>query len=1148
MKIEELISELNRNKDNSDIATSKLKEINIKLKNKEVEFTSNNTEELYTYMLLSNKLGIKDTLDELINTPEFIKLIDDTNIDGSVLPSLTNICTKPRTCLLKNSQKLKNSIIKGDNILSPEDILSDLTEEEIRILREDFEIDNYLINKGISFRTLKPETINRLLSDANIFDLYNIYTINEFANSYVNKEDLINNEIFFDIYINKLTDEYNYTNDIFKLLDTNKVKSIIDKYPANHILLHLVKDTKKDVQEYLLKNKELLNSLYDITDEHILSKLPKDLLIRILSKRPKLLSGSNLKVLETLNKKDLSRLLKQNKDLYQELIDSLLKQTKTNLNFLINALSPEQIKDLCDNHLINLDLKTLNNLLETQNEELRKAILKNAELSTKIINKATTKSFDLLEDIISSAQYTGEEVVKILNNMTSVNDTKVLNKLIETVPLSLRKNIYNNNVIRKEILKEETYILDDYSIKHLIKNPEELKQQTAKVILTILNNADVKFIAAMLDEEIILEKIFSDTDSINSLIDILSSKKYLLQLLNNKKIINYYNRENIQELLKRLNINDKINLCTNELIKKLVDDNGTKLDLYKKLYNTNKYILETLNFDFLCIPNLEGIKISSLEEITKYPQLQEDILVINKHFTIVPDFLNSLIYNTSDLDFAHTIGACLSILRASAEGINRKTIGNIPKLINNYNNTELTKSELKSLISYLLYLIPRYYSEDEKLARPIIIDTPNTFEDILVYEKDTENEFTRLIQTGTPEEVRKYFVAKHFKLTPKETSIMLNSYSIERIDRKIYHREYEILNNLRKIMNTDSESLKEMDSKYEIISMYDSFVLEKQIKEMYGKIYNFEIRSKTYSNKPFTKTIYGKEIQIFSCPNDFLFLVSNMDIDEELILTNSYFEAWHNSLNKSPNGLRTSLISNDNFTINDDLIFGFNGVLDEGINKISKNKLFLNSLDNQKTSYMTPRELIDNTRDETNSIVIDRYAIRPNYNNSNIPNIEPDFILVDLNKLNDNQYLEKISRASEEFKTKRNKNGLPIIAYDIEKISSNELSKIKSLLNKYLKTYDMTLLYSILTKLENNYTAYRNTNPEIAQKFAITDLLNILKERINITNSIAELDYIEELFTRESKKFKDLSNELSCNYSIKELKELINSRKDILNS
>lgn len=1146
MNIEELIIELKNNKDNIDIAISILNEINTKLENNEIEFQNKHTEEIYTYMLYSNKLGISKTLDKLINTPEFIKTIDNTNIDGSVLPSLTNICTKPRTCLLKNSRKLKESILRGGTLISTEEILSDLTQEEIRILREDIEIDNYLISKGISFSTIKDDTIKRLLSDANLFNLYSINTISEFANAYNDKEELLNNDIFLTIYLDKLNDEYHYVNGLFQALDIPKTQSILSKRDEKHILLHLLKDTKKEVQEYLLKSKELLKTLSDITDEAIISKLPKETIVKLLSKRDNLLNGSNFKVLEKLSKKDLEKLFTENVSLYKDLVEELLKGTEKNLVFLVNALPVKELKDFCENKLAQFDLKTLNKLLKTENEELRKAILKNAEISTSIINRATTKTFDLLEDVLKAGRYTGEEVVKLLNNMTDVKDTKVLNKLIELVPLSLRKDIYNNNVVRENILKEETYELDDYSINHLLNNIDELKNQSARVITDILRNSDIDLAREVLDDDNVLEKIFKEPKSIDALINILVSKKNLLQLLSNPKIIKYYDLANIKEIFKYLDANEKINLMSNDLLKRILNNNEEAFELYKKLFNKNKYLLETINFEFLCIPNLTEVKLSTLEIITKYPSLQEDILVINKSLNIIPNFLNLLIYNNNKLSIENEIARCLTVLRESAEGINRKVIGNIPKMINNYGK-ELTKDNYKSLITYLLYQIPRYYkANEERVARPIKLETPSSFNEIIDYEKNTEFLFTQLINEGPIEDVKKYFVAKHFKLTPSEATIMLNTYSIDRIDEKIYKDEYQVLSNLNKIMNTDPESLKEMDSKYEILSMYDSFVIEKQIKEMYGKIYNFEIRSKTYSNQPFTKELYGKEVQILSCPNDFLFLTSNLDINDELLITNSYLEAWHNTLNKH-NNLRTSLISNDKFTIDNELVFGFNGLLDTGIVRLSNIKVCPDCNNITKEKYMTPRELIDNTRDINNSVVIDKYAIRPNYNNSNIPNIEPDFILVDINKIEDNQYLERAIRASEEFKTKRNKKGLPIIAYDIEKIAKNELAKINSLIKKYIKNYDMNMLHSILTRLQNNYTSYRNTYSHIAEKFNINEILTIVYERINKTNSIAELEYIEELFTREYHKFNNVDKELCCNFDIKELREKIKERISFLN-
>lgn len=1147
MNLNELFIELKNNKDNNKIATSIIDEINNRIETGELSFTNDQADEIYLYMYLCNKLEIKDTLNKLINDEKFIKVLDSTKIDGSVLPSLTNICDKPRKCLIKNSKKLKESILKGKGLLSAEDILADLTSEEIKLLRNDLEIDNFLISHGLSFDTLKEETIKRLLSDSSIFSVYSIYTINDFANSYPNKEELLNNEVFFNIYLDKLNDEYHYDNKLFELLTVDQVKEILEKSPSIQVLLHLLKDTKDEVQQLLLNNKEIIEYLNNCVDIEILVKIPKNKLLKILKERKNLLQGANLKLLETLNKKDIQKLFQDNKDFYEELLANISTQSENTLKFLVNSLPDSYLKDLCVNRIKNFDLTNINKLLKTENEEIRKTILKNADLCTSIINSTTSKTFGLLEELLKVGRYTGEEVVKIINNLTTINDSKTLKGLIDIVPSSLRKDLYNNDLVKNIIYKEENYQLDNYALSQLLNNITELKQQSARIIVNVLNSSDTSFIEQVLSDDDVLEKIFANQEATDEIINILTSRNRLIPFLKRKNILENYPKENIQNILNNLSTADKNNLCTNDIIRKLVDNNEETFNLYKKLSNNNRYILNTLNFNFLNLPNLSEVKLTNLELITKYPELQEDIVIINKSFNIVPNFLNGLLYNTNKLSFEKTISKCLRIIRETTEGLNRKKYGNISKMLLNYNE-ELSKKDYKALVTYLLYLIPKYQKEKGAIVeRPCILDTPNSFIEVIKYESNLEQKLTQLIANCPLEEIKNYFIMKHFKLTLEEASIMLNMYSVDRIDNTIYRQEYEMLSDLNKVINTDSESLREMDKQYYTLSMYDSFAIEKQIKDMYGKIYNFEIRSKTYSNQPFTKTIYGKEVQIYNCPNDFLFLISNVDIEKEFEYTNSYFEAWHNTLNKLPNGINTSLIANDNFVIKNDIIFGFNGVLDEGILKMSNLNSCPNCQNSTKERYMTPRELIDNTRDINNTIVIDRFAVRPNYNNSNLPNIEPDFILVDLKKLEDNQYLEMVSRASEEFKSKRNKNGLPIIAYDIDKISSNEASKIKSQINKYLKNYDMNMLHSILTKIENNYTAYRTTNAYIAEKFLLDNLLCIIKERITKTNSIAELEYLEELFTKEYQKYNALDKELSCNYSLKDLSTFIKERVTSLN-
>jgi hypothetical protein len=236
--------------------------------------------------------------------------------------------------LLKNSKKLKSSIIKGDPLLSTEDILADLTKEEIYILREDIEIDNYLISNGLSFSTINKETIKRLLSEVELFNIYEIATINEFANNYNKIEELANNDSFVTIYIDKLDDDYHYFNKLFKHFSLEQVQNILKTKPNKNVLLHLVKDAEKNIQSYLLQTKEIFDTIKENANEDILMKLPKETLYKIFANKRNIFKGINLNILEKFSKKDLERLFNDNKTMYKEFLSSLNTFTEDTLLLL----------------------------------------------------------------------------------------------------------------------------------------------------------------------------------------------------------------------------------------------------------------------------------------------------------------------------------------------------------------------------------------------------------------------------------------------------------------------------------------------------------------------------------------------------------------------------------------------------------------------------------------------------------------------------------------------------------------------------------------------------------------------------------------------------------------------------------------------
>ena len=153
--MKKLFKELESNKNNEEKAKKILTKINLHLLDKSFRFNLDNVSMLYPYLYVANKFMVFDYLKTVYNDKEFIKLLDATNIDGSMLLSLTSNFPKPRLALLTYSKKIRKSILKGDEILTLEEIINDLTADEVAFLRKDIDIDNLLIKKGLSFNTLK---------------------------------------------------------------------------------------------------------------------------------------------------------------------------------------------------------------------------------------------------------------------------------------------------------------------------------------------------------------------------------------------------------------------------------------------------------------------------------------------------------------------------------------------------------------------------------------------------------------------------------------------------------------------------------------------------------------------------------------------------------------------------------------------------------------------------------------------------------------------------------------------------------------------------------------------------------------------------------------------------------------------------------
>ncbi len=1136
--IKKLFKDLTKNKNDEKKATSILSKINHHLLDKSFRFTKENADMLYPYLYVSNKYLVTSNLNNLLDNQDFVSLLDSSKISGSMLLSLTSNCHKPRLNLLKYSKKIKDSILKGDELLTLPEIINDLTPEEITYLRKDTAIDNLLIKNGLSFATLNSTTKEQILNDLNILKLYSLNTIKDFASTYPVPQDLINNKDFLNIYLSKLDNNYNIDHPLFKYLTLKKLEYILKQKNTPNIILHLLKNTDKLLQKEILKINNIDEIIIKSKSEAILKSLPYNYLKKLLVSEKKLFSKPYINILIDLPVDKLKVIAEANTNYYPALLTNLNK-----LNYkadkLINALPDESIKDLKVNQLINLDIISITNLCHASST-YKKALLKNSELCTKLVNNLSSKDYYLLDNLFNLDSFTTDDKILFISNVKEFKNPKLLNYLLKDIPLSKRKYFYDNIELRTNLVNDRTYTLDEYAISHYLNNIDEIPSLNPILIKELLTKTDLNFNSLVLSNPKVVEIIFNYAKKDYHIIPaILKNRPSLIKYLKEPK---YYNKELLSNILNELDYQSKKELCSSDLIKSILKDKY--YNIYKKLLNINAYLLNTIDFrlfdDYIC-----DLKISLLSYLTKYPSLEQNLIIINKYYHLTSSFINNLYYSLEDLNRYETLNNIFSLLVEATIPKNRKRVGNLPKLIADINYTRLPKKDLTKLITYYLYMIPRFFENNESLPRPIVIKAPHTYEEIINYEDNTVAKLTNLINAES--DIKDYFIQKHFKLTLAEAKLVTKMYDFTHLDTNTYNEEYIFITNLNKIINTDNNSLKELDKDYKVMTMYDSYRLINQINKMYAKIYNYELRSKNNNLKSSVINFYNKEITIYKSREDFLYLVANLDLETSFLQTNSYFTSYHNLVNNLELNIPCSLLTKDNLVFASDFLLGYNGLLDEGLSKMS-NYYLTDYQDQSKDYYASVTNLIDNTRDYNNTICLNKYALRPNYNNDNIPNIEPDYILVDAKRLKDNIYLSKIVNISLEFKSKHHPEGLPIIALDPLQISKKELSNINKLLKEYTTTYNPYLLKKLLTKLENNYTAYRHTIKEEALKYDIYLLLSTIINRINNTNSIYELNEIADIFTKEYQKYTLLSPDNKCNYYLDYIKKHIESRKKSLNT
>ena len=1048
-----------------------LDEINERIKENRLDIINDNLEFIYVYLFMVNKLEKTVVLNELIKNVNFIKQLDNADIPGSMLITLTDECDRPRNVLLSNSKKIKYSLTKEDELLTPKDILESLTIEEVQILLKDHEIYNAIISSGVRFDALPEKTIENIISDTNNFTIFNMDTVVTVTNNYKDINKLANDSKYVMMYLKKLDHDI-YVNKIFKYINTDTIDNLLEEddfYKLPHYtIINLIEELNDDSFKKITNNDIVFDIISENMNEIIFERLNKTKQLKYIDNK-KELNSYDIYLISKLPKKEIIRIFNENASATNALKEYLKNTGVHGIPTVLENIPVHVLEEITRSSLNDITPTSFKSLKDNNIEAMKITIMNNIESLNDINNKH-------INDIIDLFDFTENQMMKLLNNSERLTQ-EVVTTLTNRLPKETKDTIYNVEVVRNKIIEDNKKV-DEYTFTYLLTNINEISKLDPSNIIEIINSVNDKNKVKILDNEDIITKLYetSFNKDKNFILEINKVGKYIPYLIKNQ-YTKYYNRELLQNILDNLKIDEKKQFLSNDnLIKNVLDNNQDIYKTYTSLIAKNTYVLTTLNFNILN-DEISKMKTKYVEDIVKYPHIEQLIIDINKEHKLTSNFITYLVNSLTGLDYEKYMKMILTYIKESVYATNRKNTTNIFNIL----PENITKKETDILVEYLLYI--NHIKE---------IEPPTLLSELINYTHNSEEELYKKIHKGEEKNIRDNFFKRHYKITEKEAEEIINKYSIDRVDKNIYKEETNFILELITIMKKELHILKEKDGKYKKISMYESHIMRNKIEKMYQTIYNYEIKSKAKPGRKLELQAFGKVINAYETADDFMYLVLN----EQLLNNESnYLNNYIDTISKKV-GISTTLVSNDNLAIKNrnDIILGYNHI--DSIIEMSK--------------YNSPRELIDNSRDISNEIIISNYD-----NKNNTKYITPDYVMIYESNINE-ELIEKAYRASMEL---GNKNPLPIIVIKEDKIIENELKKIKDLETKFSKTNDVNTLQSLLTKYCNNYSGLRISNPDLANTFDPNIIIKIMEKEANRNNSKKALNILKNIVLDENKKY-----------------------------
>ncbi len=540
---------------------------------------------------------------------------------------------------------------------------------------------------------------------------------------------------------------------------------------------------------------------------------------------------------------------------------------------------------------------------------------------------------------------------------------------------------------------------------------------------------------------------------------------------------------------------------------------------FKKLFDQNTDLLETINFEILSDKFISKLTFEELSRIVCDKKFQDTLINLDDNqyalfFKLKETFLTKDNWITGSNIIVKALNSSdFSELSASISSTTRTDI-----LKNYFNviNQEQNYFGIKSIEQL------ENYDQIRNNVCTSILNNPENIQGL-----------TEHIQSLSElDRVKFATIEKNFGISLTQAKLLCQKYgfNIENAQEIVGNEKiHTFLKNLTQIISSDSiEQIEKLELAEMNIENFNA--IDTEIRKSFAQMYNDKFYKPKEEDLIEVIEIDGKKVPIYNAGTNFYMCshvvgaFSHKNNGEQ-----SYQQAW-NIPKRTNHVFCTRMISNESLELakEEQIGYGFTDFENSALvasapwdmASMELNKQFdtVGTMDTERTMaacegsssrFLTPMEQANNTRIDGNETNWDRF-------NSNGEKKQPSYIICIADSMSNDEY--KNSKNYQDSLIVAAQYGIPLVMLDREKIIENEHLEIENMLQEYEETQNPYLINRIIQRFENNRTTgycqkceekyktefpLRNNDRYRSLESLVAKLVDISKENENNTRVIS---------------------------------------------